>query len=159
MNDSLPGVIPKRDSVGYSVPPAFYLVLNIGENSSKNIHFIASIRTLPNSLRIRCMSWRGVRIMKVYLYQHPLKVFIEIFYLLDRRSILILVLVSPIVCLFIPEHRSSDFIAEHHQRGCQIQGAYSGHDLYVKWQSCSSSLLSPESSLPNTTPPEQTDSP
>ncbi len=39
MNDSLPGVIPKRDSVGYSVPPAFYLVLNIGENSPKNIHF------------------------------------------------------------------------------------------------------------------------
>ena len=73
--------------------------------------------------------------MKVYLYQHPLKVFIEIFYLLDRRSLLIPVLVlCLIVCLFIPEHRSSDFIAEHHHRGCQIQGAVFGarRDLYVK---------------------------
>ena len=39
MIDSLPSVTSRRDSSGYSVPPAFYLVLNIGENSPKNIHF------------------------------------------------------------------------------------------------------------------------
>ncbi|MFZ8977697.1 MAG: hypothetical protein ACO2Y9_11435, partial [Pseudohongiellaceae bacterium] len=86
MNDSLPGVIPRRDSAGYSVPPAFYLVLNIGENSPKNIHF-HRINPDPAEQSAHPLHElaRVVRIMKVYLYQPPLKVVIEIFYL--RTSI------------------------------------------------------------------------
>ena len=69
MNDSLPCVITRRDSAEYSVPSASYLVLNIGENPSKNIHF-HRINPDPAEQSTHPLHElaRVVQVMKVYLY-------------------------------------------------------------------------------------------